>query len=481
MNHNCLGTIGHGSFSVASNSSKEPERCNRVPHAHFNEIDLQYMQDDTRSSDRLSGKDSSMMAPPRPGQSKGSVSKKSKNYGHRFSSKRSNSQSAARDFAKQYLAAKRLSGTISTTSSSAFLSSDSFSEEFPEASATEEEGTPAVDSSKTKWQKPCSFEEKEDEDASSSKFSVSEMKRMVMQSLPPEIRERVPPSAWKRIFSDDDTLVSDQSPLVKRLRGGSRDDVSDIVSVISNIVSRRSADASVVSNVSGLTRDDLQSSRTFQSPPLRKKAAVVKNKPRVVSNVPGHLTVIQDDDVPVPTLISTPSSRGKLAAPLSSPNSTQGKPPRVRFDKVLVRNYGSILTINPAVTAGPAVGLGWEFDSKKDETYSVGDFETSKARSGPRRSSDELTIGRQDREQLLLSLGYSQKEIADFVRQTIRIKNQRKQTVQNLNLLPMEEILEKASRKVKRVLRFTAGRCNKNKFNPEFYQQQHIVVASGAA
>ncbi|KAG7359837.1 hypothetical protein IV203_034935 [Nitzschia inconspicua] len=464
MNHHDTETTGQSSNSIASNSNHETERSDRFQLILTTPMDLNEIYDST------------MMVPPtRASYSKGNVSITKKSRGNR-SSKRSSSRAAAREFAKQYLAAKRLSSTTSTTSSSAFLSTDSISEDFREAPDFGSEGPPSAFASSSKASWPASFEE--DEYTSSSKLSVSEMKQMVMDSLPPEIKDRVPASAWKRIFCDDDTLMSDQSPIVRRLRGGSRDDVGDIVSVISNIVSRRSGGTCEVSTVSGLTRDDMNSSPTFQSPPERKEAAVESTpRPNVVSSVPVGSRVITDD---VPTIISTTSSPANVTTSSSCPGNDKRKP-QVCFDIVKIRSYGSILTINPSVTSGPAVGLGWEFDPEKDEKYALDDFERSKARSGPRRVSNQLLIGREARESLLLSLGYSQKEIAVAIRQTIRIKNQRKQTVQNLNMLPMEEILEKATRRVKRVLGFSNCPRNKSKYSPEFFQQQQAVVASGAA
>ena len=67
-------------------------------------------------------------------------------------------------------------------------------------------------------------------------------------------------------------------------------------------------------------------------------------------------------------------------------------------------------------------------------------------------------LSREERERILVSLGYSRKEIASVVRKTIRLKHQRKVTVQNLKMSPVEEFLERTSRRVRRVLRFTGGR-----------------------
>jgi hypothetical protein len=441
MNHPYHDSIRHGSFSIASNGLQEIELSERVQHAPFSEDDLRCHRNDVSSS---LGKDLFVVTPSRsPNYLKSSLPDTKKSYGRDISN-RSSRHSAARDFAIQYCAAKRLSGSVT----SFFGSNDSLQDD---SSAT---AGPDFVSFKATRQRPSNFEEEERKEeilASPGKLSVSEMKQLVMDSLPPEISEHVPASAWQRIFSDDNTTSNGQSPLVRRLRRGSKDDVSDIVSVISNIVTRRSGGTAMSSSDSDLLRDDLTSPRTFCLPVEKKNT--VGNPRTKTADVP---TLLVDD---IPTLITTKSLQvtglSPAAAATGATNNSKGKRKhRVRFKMVGVRNYGSILTINPAVTTGPAVGLGWDFDPEQDEQFSVDDFERSKVRSGPRRFSVNLLLGCEARVSFLLSLGYSEKEIAETVRQTIRIKNKRKQTVQNHYMFPLEEILEKATRKVKRVLGF---------------------------
>jgi hypothetical protein len=122
----------------------------------------------------------------------------------------------------------------------------------------------------------------------------------------------------------------------------------------------------------------------------------------------------------------------------------------VSFCEVQVRNYDRVLTVNPSVTSGPAVGLGWNYDVNEDQHYSIQKFEDSRELTR-RCSIKELALPRSYREELVRSLGYTQREIASSTRQIIRLKNQRKQTIQNLHASSMEEFIEKATRKVKRV------------------------------
>ena len=393
-----------------------------------------------------------------------SSSKKSKSNNFETESQK---RAAAKSFAKSYLAAKyaadkTLSRTKSlstsddddmmddhdddvnaaaTATSTTVLLTDSgdFEEDIEDPSSEEfspTNKTRSLPRSSARFDQPSAVDVDDDDD---DKFSVSEMKQLVMDSLPPEIRDQVPSHAWDRIFrrDDDDSMVSDQSPLVRRLKHGSREDVSDLVSVISSIVSRRVSMASVQSDVSGITE---AFSTVTPAPKQVKKDTQPMNKKK---NTNPAAVVSEKARSSVPTMISLSSSE-------MSDAGKEGKTPRVAFGEVQVRNYPTILTINPAVTSGPAIGLGWTYDAKKDETYTLDEYET--AREGHRQ--DDILLSRNDRENLLLELGYSQKDLADSIRKTIRVKNQRKQTVQNLNVSPVEEFLEKTTRRVKRILKF---------------------------
>jgi hypothetical protein len=388
----------------------------------------------------------------------------------------SQKRAAAKRFAKSYLAAKYAADKTLSRSKSLSTSDDDMADDVNAAATTTsitvlftdsvdfEEGLEDPSSDEFSLKKKTHFLPRsarfdqpaadcngaDSDDDKSSVFSVSEMKQLVMDSLPPEIRDQVPPHAWDRIFrkEDDGSMVSDQSPLVRRLKHGSREDVSDLVSVISSIVSRRVSMASVQSDVSGIT----EAFSTVPPDPKRvvrrdAQHAQPKNMEKDPTVGPAKFEKVRSS---VPNMISLSSSE------LSDAGKDR-KTPRVAFGEVQVRNYPTILTINPAVTAGPAIGLGWTYDAKKDEAYTLDEYET--ARKGHRRH-DDILLSRHDRETLLLELGYSQKDLADSIRKTIRVKNQRKQTVQNLNVSPVEEFLEKATRRVKRILKLPLSRSS---------------------
>ncbi|KAL3924886.1 MAG: hypothetical protein SGILL_000766 [Bacillariaceae sp.] len=120
---------------------------------------------------------------------------------------------------------------------------------------------------------------------------------------------------------------------------------------------------------------------------------------------------------------------------------------KVSFDTVDVRYYERILDLNPAVTNGAAIGIGWRY--KRGGSHAVEDWESKR---GPIRDASELVLPRHVRESLLKDLGYTQQDIATAVRSIFKAKNKRKQTVQNLGTEQVEEAVETAARRVKNIL-----------------------------
>ena len=81
----------------------------------------------------------------------------------------------------------------------------------------------------------------------------------------------------------------------------------------------------------------------------------------------------------------------------------------------------------------------------------VDEFENS--RTNERRSQPDLVLTRQDREELLLEWGASFHEIIDAIRTNVRVKNQRRRTVNSIGTYDRwEEVMESAGRKIKRTL-----------------------------
>lgn len=146
--------------------------------------------------------------------------------------------------------------------------------------------------------------------------------------------------------------------------------------------------------------------------------------------------------------------RSRVGNSLSSKVSTNssnrvvcadGKPVlnrRVSFGRVSVRHYERIMCDNPSSTTGPSIGIGWGFVNKRSKD--IDDFE--KDRLG--RHKSELLLSRAQREKIIKSLGYTDREIAAMVRDINKCRFQRRQTVNNLGAQKLEESLELAKRQV---------------------------------
>ena len=96
--------------------------------------------------------------------------------------------------------------------------------------------------------------------------------------------------------------------------------------------------------------------------------------------------------------------------------------------------------------------ISWEYNLAGE--FGLEEYENSRP---PRRSHFEMVLPRKVRfDMLRKEWEVRQKDIAEAVRTNVRVKNQRKATVNNLNKAPkMEEALESLSRKLKRLATFS--------------------------
>lgn len=211
--------------------------------------------------------------------------------------------------------------------------------------------------------------------------------------------------------------------------------------------------ASIASDVSGLTDGEFYKTDDYSSPSLTPthnkifRTVVRAPEPPVVSSGASKLADIQSE-----TTDTTVSSfrDGKL----------NKKKRSVSFSEVQVRNYDRVVEVNPSVTSGPAIGLGWHYSPEEDEIIPVDNFEDTRE-FARRHTTVDLALSRDTREDLLRSWGFSQREIAWSVRTILRSKNQRKQTIQNLHAAQYEEFVEKATRKMKHVFLFHRKKAQK--------------------
>ena len=139
----------------------------------------------------------------------------------------------------------------------------------------------------------------------------------------------------------------------------------------------------------------------------------------------------------------------------------------VRFSTVHIREYERILGDNPSCTCGPSVGIGWRYS--EEELLSVSDWESWRETE---RMPNRLILSREVREELLLDLGYTDKEIAAAVRDVIKSKNKRRQTIQNLRVSGLEETVEGAKKRAKGLLKFGRKKKKRSTFVPSENQKR---------
>ena len=136
-------------------------------------------------------------------------------------------------------------------------------------------------------------------------------------------------------------------------------------------------------------------------------------------------------------------------------NTSEKRTRSVTFGNVQVRTYETILTANPSCSSGPSLGIGWRYSSNHTDA-SVASYESqqSKIYGNYRPSPEELLISRVERENILTKkLGYNSEDLAQSIRETIKMKNQRKQTVDNLKVSWFEERVEVCTRVLGRMLK----------------------------
>jgi len=139
----------------------------------------------------------------------------------------------------------------------------------------------------------------------------------------------------------------------------------------------------------------------------------------------------------------------------------------VQFGHVFIREYERALGDSPCST-GPPIGLGWKYwafdptatagneNSGSHQTEGVFPLDEYESMNFPKIPAKKLLLCRFTREELLIENGFSRKELVDAVRQNIKLKNQRRQTVTNLRLEPLEVVLERCAKTMKRLVPISA-------------------------
>ena len=275
---------------------------------------------------------------------------------------------------------------------------------------------------------------------SETTLSINEIQDYVMNNMPDEVKNKIPKEAWGRIFGKvplDKTRkpqVTDVVPFDEEDGEEEKGDEAD-------------EDSSVVSDITEFT--DFQKARRINHTGRIAAAPIAPEESKET-----------EEEELCPMLPADPFIHSERSSGLSvdtteyevSTRSRQSKRSGtavVTFDKVQVRYYERILEVNPAVTNGAAIGIGWRY--RRGGVLPIDDWEMNKERS---QSTNDLILPRHVREEMLKDLGYTQHDIATATRIVLKAKNNRKITVNNLPNQHMEEAVERAARKVKGLLSF---------------------------
>ena len=116
------------------------------------------------------------------------------------------------------------------------------------------------------------------------------------------------------------------------------------------------------------------------------------------------------------------------------------------FGTVEVREYERILGDHPSCSDGLSIGIDWGY--RAVQSYCVDEWEAT--RNSLTRGSFHLD--RKAREDMLRELGYDRQEFAKAMRESNKIKHQRRQTLQNLGAQRIEEAIESCGRKALRAI-----------------------------
>ncbi|KAI2497546.1 hypothetical protein MHU86_16949 [Fragilaria crotonensis] len=147
--------------------------------------------------------------------------------------------------------------------------------------------------------------------------------------------------------------------------------------------------------------------------------------------------------------IYNPATKRPVMTQSANEKRTTKPKGKVQFGSVTVRGYQRIIGDNPSCKTGAPISIGWTVESEtRHPTPEAHDL----ARGRAIRTSYELILPREVRHDMLLKLGYTEREIAQAVRTVLRDKNKRRTTVNNLSAEVVEEKLETVTSGMKKIL-----------------------------
>lgn len=148
----------------------------------------------------------------------------------------------------------------------------------------------------------------------------------------------------------------------------------------------------------------------------------------------------------------------------------------VRFGKLYIREYQRAIG-DSICAAGPPLGIGWKYRVYEEKPSKFFEKFTDGADALPKNAATEVIVavdkyermrgprGRQvvqlsrsEKEDLLIENGCARRELAAAVRHNLHVKNQRRQTLTNIKLMPIEEAFERWARSLRKLVMLDASK-----------------------
>lgn len=114
---------------------------------------------------------------------------------------------------------------------------------------------------------------------------------------------------------------------------------------------------------------------------------------------------------------------------LASSTYRSSKPSKVKFDKVIIREYGITAGDNPCCSFGAPISLSWEYDDSIHEVISVDEFEAYRVHE---RYGRPMRLNVHTRHTMLLNWDVPKEEIIKAAQNCKIAQFERKETLQTL-------------------------------------------------
>lgn len=168
--------------------------------------------------------------------------------------------------------------------------------------------------------------------------------------------------------------------------------------------------------------------------------------------------IVSDTLTSIPDPATLIPSRSGVDNKSSILDSRTPRKSKVSFSTVEVRHYERILGDNPGVSSGPPLSIGWNYYDDRTVRVPVDEYEYYQ---NPCQDESDMLLSRYERESILESLGYSEKAVARAIRQNYKLKRNRRQTVNNLPVMGIEEAIETAKKSLCKILPGSKYRSSK--------------------